>query len=565
MDIQITAKDIQYRFNADQFGDVLETARKHAMTTTQMRYEDEREFENEEYEELLGEGKINNYEEYCEFVGIDPSGADYRKPFEENINHPEIVKQIEDFTNKYMCNYLDLPKNAVVTIDDSTLDEKHRPDEAVVRHALKEKFGVEVVGYATAAQAEKKDIVAQNSYERVGEMFKTKDFQTFLELRASLNKYSSKNISLLYAQKPDAKMVQGFHAWKDYNRHVDAGQKGLSVWTPMKKELRNEKQVDAYIKANEYEYGKPDSSKALKAKKEFMDEISQYGKATVVFGFGLGTVFDVSQTVSNDPENDKLDELINCNKPLDKDMSNYNEVVQAMHTVALIPFADSICSSQQDSIFNSVMGYTDTLLNTPELIKGVKSRDKLGGIMDDIASGMSAYLICSHLGIDCGEQVCIKIATALDYNTDQQYLIGQREIFTKAFDRACSLSDQFNKDFDKEFGYDLEAERNKLKGNQQKNTRKVNDKMQWGKSTLTKIDEWEKDGTTYTIGQVDATGNYCIKMVDENKKASYLRDDDGTPMKFSTQPSRADVEEWATPLSKSEVNKPKNKDTISME
>lgn len=552
MDVQIAAKNIRYTFeDSSTFQAVQAIAKKTAMEL----YQDEQEFQKEEYETMLADGDISSYEEYCSEVGIEPWSVDYRKPFEENKGHREIAAQIDELTNKYMCNVLDLPQNAVVTIDDNFLDGKGTPDEEAVRSALKEKFnGINIAGFENAAQAEKKDILSQSAYEKVGEMIKSSDFQTFLDLRANIDKYSSKNISLIYLQKPDAKSVMGFNAWKKLDRHVEAGQGSISIWQPNKRELKNEKQVDAYIKANEFEFGAPDSQKALKAKDDLMKEIDEKGKATVIYGFSLGNVFDISQTASNDPEHDNLKDLMNLDKPLGKDFENYDAVGKSMKDAAtLLPFSIPADVSPQDALFNAVVNYADRVLNeVPEQVNGIKSNIPLTADMHRIETMMSAHLICRHIGIECEGKASLKLAEIFhkDNLSEQAVTVGKRNMFSQCFDRACKLSDQFTKEFDKSFGYDLEAQREALKKEasdrqsvrEAERAEKAKTRVFFGKTPLQKVDEWEKDGTKYVIAQSEKTNTYYVKSVNSKNRSTVLNDGDGKPMKFDAIPSRDDAE-----------------------
>lgn len=552
MDIQIAAKDIKYTFeDSPTFQAVQAIAEK----TARELYQEEQEFQKEEYETMLADGDISSYEEYCSEVGIEPWSVDYRKPFEENKGHREIAAQIDELTNKYMRNVLDLPQNAVVTIDDNYLDDKGTPDEEAVRSALKEKFsGINIAGFENAAKAEKKDVLSQNAYEKVGEMIKSSDFQTFLDLRASIEKYSSKNISLIYLQKPDAKSVMGFNAWKKLDRHVEAGQGGISIWQPNKRELRTEQQVDTYIKNNEFEFGKPDSPKALKAKDELMKEIDENGKASVLYGYSLGNVFDISQTASNDPEHDNLKDLVNLDKPLGRDLENYDEIAKSMKDAAsLLPFSIPADVSPQDALFNAVADYADRVLNeVPEQVNGIKSNIPLTEDMHRIETMMSAHLICRHIGIECEGKASLKLAEIFhkDNLSEQMVTVGKRNMFSQCFDRACKLSDQFTKEFDKSFGYDLEAQREALKkeaadrqaAREAERAEKAKTRVFFGKTPLQKVDEWEKNGTKYVIAQSEKTSAYYAKSVNSKNRGAVLNGDDGKPMKFDAVPSRDDVE-----------------------
>lgn len=554
MEVQIVAKNISYGFEQD---DTFKKVQQIAEKTASEIYKDEQDFQKEEYETMLADGDVSNYEEYKEEVGISDIDVDYSKSFEENKNHPQIAKQINDLTNKYMCNVKDLPQNAVVSIDDSFLDEKGRPNEDAVRSALKEKFGTEVniANYDTAAKAEKKDILSQEAYDKVGEMIKSKDFQQYLDLRASIGKYSSKNISLIYLQKSDSKAVMGFNAWKKLDRHVDKGQQGISIWQPCKKELKTEQQVDKYIADNEWEFGKPDSARAIKEKDELMKEIADKGKAEVNHGFRLGTVFDVAQTVPNDPSKDNIDRIINLDKPLNQDMTNYDDVIKSMKDAAVLAsFSVSASTSQQDALFEAIYQYADSLLkNSPDKVIGIKSDVPMKGDMHEVESVMSAHLICKHIGIECDDKSSLKLAEVFnkDNLSEEAVKIGKREMFTKSFDRACKVSDQFNKEFDKSFGYDLEAQRNAIKEEiaqreaetAKKEAELSKNRIYFGTNKMQKTDEWKSDNKTYTLAQSEANSGFYVRVSDENGKKALIKDENGKAAKFDKAPSRSEIEQ----------------------
>lgn len=546
MEVQIVAKNISYGFEQN---DTFKTVQQIAEKTAAEFYKDEQDFQKEEYEAMLADGDVSNFEEYKEEVGITDNDIDYSKSFEENKSHPQVERQIADLTNKYMCNVMDLPQNAVVSIDDSFLDEKGKPDESAVRSALKEKFGSEVniAKYDTAAEAEKKDILSQEAYDKVGEMIKSKDFQQFLDLRASIGKYSSNNISLIYLQKPDSKAVMGFNAWKKLDRHVDKGQKGISIWQPCKKELKTEKQVDKYIAENEWQFGKPDSTRAVKEKTDLMKEIADKGKADVNYGFRLGTVFDVGQTVPNDPSKDNIDRIINLDKPLNQDMANYDDIVKSMKEAAtLAPFSIKDSTSQQDALFEAVCQYADKLLKeSPEKVAGIKSHEPLKGDTHKVETVMAAHLICKHIGIECDEKSSLKLAEIFnkDNLSEEAVKVGKREMFIKSFDRACKVSDQFNKEFDKSFGYDLEAQRNAvIEEAAQKEAELAKNRTYFGRNPMQKVDEWKTNDRTFVVAQSEVNNGFYVKSFDEEKKGVMLKGDDGKAAKFDTAPSRAEVE-----------------------
>lgn len=555
MDVQIAAKNIKYTFeNNSTFQSVQVIAER----TARELYQEEQDFQKEEFTAMLADGDVSDYKEYCDAVGISSSDIDYRKPFSDNLAHPQIQKQIKELTNQYMCNVCDLPKNAVISIDATAFDGKGKPDETAVRAALQEKFGAvaSIAGFESADKAGKKDILSQNAYEKVGEMIKSNDFQSYLDLRASIEKYSSKNISLIYYQKSDAKAVMGFNAWKRLDRHVDAGQNGISIWQPCKRELKTEEQVDSYIKNNSNQYGEPDSKKAVKAKEKMMAEIGEKGIAEVGMGFRLGTVFDVSQTAPNNPRHDNIMDIVNLNKPLSQDLDNYNAVVASMKDAAILaPFSIPQDLSQQDRLFEAVIAYADRLLaDTPDKVNGIKSPDPFTGDMHTIETTMSAYLICAHIGIECADKAGLRLAEIFnsDKLTEQSVKVGKREMFLRSFDRACNVSDQFNKAFDKSFGYDLEAQREaaikeaeerRAKEEAEQKLRREN-RVYFGKTPMQKHDMWEKDGTKYLVAQNETNNIYYARVFPKKALPVYIKGDDGKAMKFDTSPSRETVERF---------------------
>jgi antirestriction protein ArdC len=55
----------------------------------------------------------------------------------------------------------------------------------------------------------------------------------YLTVMAKFHHYSFGNIMLILAQRPDASHVAGFNTWKDVNRWVKKGEKGIAIIAPM--------------------------------------------------------------------------------------------------------------------------------------------------------------------------------------------------------------------------------------------------------------------------------------------------------------------------------------------
>lgn len=62
---------------------------------------------------------------------------------------------------------------------------------------------------------------------------KSEQLQQFLDVMARFPRYSFNNCILIGMQKPDSRIVQGFHAWKKLGRFVSKGEKGIGIIAPM--------------------------------------------------------------------------------------------------------------------------------------------------------------------------------------------------------------------------------------------------------------------------------------------------------------------------------------------
>lgn len=516
-----------------------------------------------DFQQLLRESNvITDYTSFRERIKSQED-VDYLLPFEENKGRSDIQKQISDLTSKYMLNIHDLPKETVVEIEDTAVDSKGRASISAVLSAVDKQFGIEGVratGYEAAKPAEKKDIITQQAYESVKDMMHSKEYQSFLQLRATLQKYSHNNICLIYAQKPDAKAVMGFNAWKKLDRHVDSGQHGIAIWQPCTGIKKSEKAIDDYIEKQKALYPKfykvmPDGTcpEADKLKEKLMKELNEKGEAEVDFGFKLGTTFDISQTVPNDPTKDNLQEIINLNKPLEANLANYDEVLKSMKEAAtLAPFTVATShKGQQEDVFEALLSYADAVLSSkPESVIGIKSATPLEGDMHKIETVMTAYMISEHIGIETGDKAGLKLAEIFDKGalSREHITIGKREMFMQAFDRAAKLSDMFVKEFDKSFGIDIEAQREAIrKENEEKAAKAAAEKQaykdshtKFGRTEVLIADQWKDDKTEFTIGKNEKTNVYFVKTVTD-KKSEFIKDDDGKPMKFTEQPDRDTV------------------------
>ena len=91
-------------------------------------------------------------------------------------------------------------------------------------------------------------------------------FRAYLDVLSHLYQYSARNVMLIFAQKPDAKTVNSFDRWKASGRQVRRGERGLKIFFPMFRVVT------------------------------LVNDDGNEERRQVLTGFGLGTVFDISQT-----------------------------------------------------------------------------------------------------------------------------------------------------------------------------------------------------------------------------------------------------------------------------
>jgi len=99
--------------------------------------------------------------------------------------------------------------------------------------------------------------------ERGIETILTSDgYRDYLGAMSRFHGYSFNNVALIMAQRPETTRVAGFQTWKGMERFVKKGETGIRIMVPYKAKIEREDDDPLYV----------------------------------VRGFGVGTVFDISQT-----------------------------------------------------------------------------------------------------------------------------------------------------------------------------------------------------------------------------------------------------------------------------
>jgi len=121
--------------------------------------------------------------------------------------------------------------------------------------------------------------ITEKLEKHVEDMFTSEGFKRWLKTLSAFPTYSLNNTLLINMQMPGATKVCGYNKWQELGRQVKLGQgvQGIRIYVPIKKHRWVDEKDDK---------GNPvldDNGKPKKIKREWIE-------------FGLGSVFDISQT-----------------------------------------------------------------------------------------------------------------------------------------------------------------------------------------------------------------------------------------------------------------------------
>ena len=85
-----------------------------------------------------------------------------------------------------------------------------------------------------AAEARKAEMeeIGKKLEQGVKDVFNGESFKKYLDFCAKLPRYSVNNQLLIMMQKPEATMCQSYSGWKEMNRFVRKGEKGIRIFAP---------------------------------------------------------------------------------------------------------------------------------------------------------------------------------------------------------------------------------------------------------------------------------------------------------------------------------------------
>ena len=259
---------------------------------------------------------------------------------------------------------------------------------------------------AEARKAEMEEITTKLE-KGVKDIFTTDGYKDYLNFCAKLPRYSVNNQILIMMQKPDATMCQSFTGWKDMNRFVKKGEKGIRILAPAPYKMQKEQ------------------DKTDPSGKPILDKDGEPVKETVeitVNAFKPVSTFDISQTDGEPVPYFGVNELTGS-------VEGYDTLMSAIKEVVPVPISFENIDSGARGYFHleenrivvqegmSEAQTVKTLLHEASH-QALHSREAMDASSEAKSKNQKeteaesvAYVVCQHYGIDTSDYSFAYVAT----------------------------------------------------------------------------------------------------------------------------------------------------------
>ncbi|MDZ4850373.1 MAG: ArdC family protein [Pirellulaceae bacterium] len=239
---------------------------------------------------------------------------------------------------------------------------------------------------------------------------KSETLVEYLDMLSRFHQYSFGNCILIYLQKPDASFVAGFGRWKELNRFVRKGEKGISILAPMV----GKKKKDA--EASEVQAGP--SSKA-----------SNEESPKVLYGFRVVYVFDVSQT-----EGEELPEFAPLGGDPGDKIQRLEEIIRG-HGIE-IEFVEGLPGDANGMSEGGKISINSTIPKPQmfstmvhelahELLHWGDRREATTKVVRETEAEAVAFVVCRSVGLECSTRAADYIQL---WNGDDKILMQSLEL-----------------------------------------------------------------------------------------------------------------------------------------
>ena len=241
----------------------------------------------------------------------------------------------------------------------------------------------------------------------VKDIFASGNFKKYLDFCAKLPRYSINNQILIMLQKPEATMCQSYTGWKDMNRFVRKGEKGIRIFAPAPYKMQKEQEkTDVSGKVVVDKDGEP-----VKEKVEI-----------TVNAFKPVSTFDVSQTEGDPVPTVGVNELTAA-------VEGYESLLNALKEVIPVPVSFEQIDSGAKGYYHleenrivvqegmSEAQTVKTLVHeaSHQALHSKEAREASGETksknQQETEAESIAYVVCQHYGIDTSEYSFPYVAT----------------------------------------------------------------------------------------------------------------------------------------------------------
>lgn len=201
-------------------------------------------------------------------------------------------------------------------------------------------------------------------------------FARYLDVMSRFHHYSASNVMLILAQQPDATQVAGYRRWQQLDRQVRKGERGISILVPHTRVV----------------------------------ELDEDEETTIVHGFGVGTVFDISQTdgepLPDPPQAQEIREATDAGTALYGALETYvtDQGISVVREELSRGNGYYAPMRRQIAVDSQLSGDQATKTMAHETAHFVA--DYRGGVEREDAETVAesaAYVILAHYGIDAGD------------------------------------------------------------------------------------------------------------------------------------------------------------------
>jgi antirestriction protein ArdC len=235
-------------------------------------------------------------------------------------------------------------------------------------------------------QNDRQRAVLQKLEEGTEAILTSEGFQRYLTLASKFHQYSFQNTILIMVQRPEATLVNAYERWKKLNRQVQKGEHGIKIFYPMVRKI---------------EEADPDTG-----------ELSE---ETRLVSFGVGNVFDVSQTegeplpeppdVREHTETDDKATAVHLKLSrflMDEGVRLSSEELHGHKRGYWSPDKRLIAVRRTEGVSPFAVGPTRTLVHEAAHFLA-DHRGQVGRVDAEAVAEGAAFVTMSHFGLDVGE------------------------------------------------------------------------------------------------------------------------------------------------------------------